>query len=224
MGSICPACQSQVTDSTEITVQESQDLRSEALRIFHLADKDSDGQLDLSELNTVGGFDEGSKVLIEQMDLDVSGKVDEKEWLKYIEKLAKMNQGMAASILELYEKQIADSAFPLKEEALRVFRKADKDSDGLLDLFEMENMRGRADWAQGLMNNVDKDKNGKVNQSEWLAYVKALQRRKPHGRKRMRSACNAAVEGNVRLFVGGEACCLAVRTGQLACGSERPPF
>merc|ERR1712224_1108160 len=109
-------------------------LKEEALRIFHLADKDSDGQLDLSELNTVGGFDEGSMDFMKQMDLDASGKVDEKEWLKYIEKLAKMNQGMAASILELYEKQIADSAFPLKEEALRVFRAADKDSDGLLDL------------------------------------------------------------------------------------------
>merc|ERR1719375_2726916 len=107
----------------------------------------SDGQLDLSELNTVGGFDEGSKVLMKQMDLDASGKVDEKEWLKYIEKLAKVNQGMAASILELYEKQIADSAFPLKEQALRVFRAADKDSDGLLDLGEVTKIRGRADWA-----------------------------------------------------------------------------
>merc|ERR1712025_10663 len=112
-------------------------LKKEALRIFHLADKDSDGQLDLSELNTVGGFDEGSKVFIEQMDLDASGKVDEKEWLKYIQKLAKMNQGMAASILELCEKQIADSAFPLKKEALRIFHLADKDSDGQLDLSEL---------------------------------------------------------------------------------------
>merc|ERR1712224_628072 len=110
-------------------------LKKEALRIFRLADEDSDGRLDLSELNVVCGFDEEeSKVLMKQMDLDASGKVDEKEWLKYIEKLAKMKQGMAASILELYEKQIADSAFPLKEEALRVFRAADKDSDGLLDL------------------------------------------------------------------------------------------
>merc|ERR1712224_785526 len=75
---------------------------------------------------------------------------------------------------ELYEKQIADSSFPLKEEALRVFRKADKDSDGLLDLLEMEKMRGRADWAKGLMKTVDTDKSGKVNQSEWLAYVKAI--------------------------------------------------
>eukprot|EP00747_Dinoflagellata_sp_TGD_P154365 gnl/TRDRNA2_/TRDRNA2_177494_c6_seq13.p2 gnl/TRDRNA2_/TRDRNA2_177494_c6~~gnl/TRDRNA2_/TRDRNA2_177494_c6_seq13.p2 ORF type:complete len:130 (-),score=32.39 gnl/TRDRNA2_/TRDRNA2_177494_c6_seq13:256-645(-) len=108
------------------------------------------------------------------MDLDTSGKVDEKEWLKYIEKLAKMNQGMAASILELYEKQIADSAFPLKEKALQVFRTADKDSDGLLDLSELTKIRGRADWGEGLMNNLDTDKNGKVSQSEWLAYVKRL--------------------------------------------------
>eukprot|EP00747_Dinoflagellata_sp_TGD_P154362 gnl/TRDRNA2_/TRDRNA2_177494_c6_seq10.p2 gnl/TRDRNA2_/TRDRNA2_177494_c6~~gnl/TRDRNA2_/TRDRNA2_177494_c6_seq10.p2 ORF type:complete len:130 (-),score=33.02 gnl/TRDRNA2_/TRDRNA2_177494_c6_seq10:346-735(-) len=108
------------------------------------------------------------------MDLDMSGKVDEKEWLKYIEKLAKMNQGMAASILELYEKQIADSAFPLKEKALQVFRTADKDSDGLLDLSELTKIRGRADWGEGLMNNLDTDKNGKVSQSEWLAYVKRL--------------------------------------------------
>ena len=48
----------------------------------------------------------------------------------------------------------------MKEEALRIFRLADKDSDELLDLSELTIMRGRVDWAEELMKNVDADASG----------------------------------------------------------------
>jgi len=108
------------------------------------------------------------------LDADMSGKVSQAEWLAYIKRLADKSEKAAAKVLRLSEEQIVASNFPLKSEALRIFQMADRNQDGELNMSELAELRGRPEWAEAMMGNVDSDTSGKVSQAEWLAYVKKL--------------------------------------------------
>ena len=50
--------------------------------------------------------------------------------------------------------------FPLKDEAVRVFKLADLNSDGKLDLDELKNTMKKPQFAETAMENLDLDGNG----------------------------------------------------------------
>jgi Ca2+-binding EF-hand superfamily protein len=81
-------------------------LRAEALRIFHLADKDGNGQLDMDELKDVRNNADMAAAMMRNLDTDLSGTLNEEEWLNYFYRLFLKNPKSAAAVLKLYEHQI----------------------------------------------------------------------------------------------------------------------
>jgi len=81
-------------------------LRDEALRVFDLADKDCDGQLDLQELCNVRNNPEMAKTMMTTLDTDLSGTLSREEWLNYFYNLFLKKESSAAAVLKLYERQI----------------------------------------------------------------------------------------------------------------------
>eukprot|EP00747_Dinoflagellata_sp_TGD_P163006 gnl/TRDRNA2_/TRDRNA2_181248_c0_seq1.p1 gnl/TRDRNA2_/TRDRNA2_181248_c0~~gnl/TRDRNA2_/TRDRNA2_181248_c0_seq1.p1 ORF type:complete len:313 (+),score=62.42 gnl/TRDRNA2_/TRDRNA2_181248_c0_seq1:114-1052(+) len=159
MGSVCcTSCEvAQHTEWTNEACSEGDSsLMIMALRVFDLVDTDHDGELDLSELTCLDDGANGANSFMKHVDSDASGKVSKAEWLKHMKNIADKNPKLAAAVLELQEKQIAESHFSLKDQALRIFRMADKDLDGLLDLDELTTMcSGRAGWADSILKAAD---------------------------------------------------------------------
>merc|ERR1711988_1801531 len=91
-------------------------------------------------------------------------------------KLALTNEVKAGLFLDLCQKHMNDQKehWPLRDEALQVFRMGDRNGDCQLDMKELTEIRQSADFAKAMMNNIDIDKNGIVSKGEWLAYVKRL--------------------------------------------------
>jgi len=81
-------------------------LRSEVLRVFHLADKNQDGKLDLGELRDVRNNPDMAEAMMRILDTDLDGTLNEEEWMNYFYKLFLKNEKTAAAILKLYEKQV----------------------------------------------------------------------------------------------------------------------
>merc|ERR1712242_664295 len=84
------------------------DLRVEVLRVFDLADRDDNGQLDMKELSNVRNSQEFAEAMMRNVDTDLSGTVSKEEWMAYFKKLFDKNDKSAAAVLKLYEKQIGE--------------------------------------------------------------------------------------------------------------------
>jgi Ca2+-binding EF-hand superfamily protein len=151
-------------------------LRGKALRVFAMADKTMHGLLDAQAL-----ADDGDDVVFAEMLQGVFGADAEcllplSAWLDSVKKLALQNEVKAGVFLDLCLKHIGDQKerWPLRDEALQVFRMGDRNGDCQLDMNELTEIRKSADFARAMMDNIDIDKNGTVSKGEWLAYVKRL--------------------------------------------------
>jgi len=80
--------------------------RQEVLRVFDLADKDKNGELDIDELCTVRNNAGMAEVMMLNLDTDLSGTLNQEEWLNYFYKLFSKKESSGKALLKLYEKQI----------------------------------------------------------------------------------------------------------------------
>jgi len=150
--------------------------RWRALRVFAMADKGADGLLDPQEL-----LGDGSDLIFSQMlqgvlDGDVARLFSRTEWLACVKKFVLKNEAKAILFLKLCENKLnaQKEQWPLRDEALQVFRMGDRNGDGQLDMNELTEIRQSAEFAQAMMDNIDIDKSGTVSKGEWLAYIKRL--------------------------------------------------
>ena len=58
-------------------------------------------------------------------------------------------------------------------EAERIFKLADKDSSGTIDMAELTNLRNVPEFAEQMMMSLDLDKSGALDLPEWLTYIEA---------------------------------------------------
>eukprot|EP00414_Alexandrium_minutum_P005721 CAMPEP_0113822118 /NCGR_PEP_ID=MMETSP0328-20130328/2080_1 /TAXON_ID=39455 /ORGANISM="Alexandrium minutum" /LENGTH=110 /DNA_ID=CAMNT_0000790053 /DNA_START=59 /DNA_END=391 /DNA_ORIENTATION=- /assembly_acc=CAM_ASM_000350 len=84
-------------------------LRSEAERIFALADKDSDGKLDMNELANLRNSRQFAEAMMGAVDKDMNGSISVEEWSSYVKGIFDKNEKAAANVLKLYEKQIGEN-------------------------------------------------------------------------------------------------------------------
>merc|ERR1719321_367958 len=98
------------------------------------------------------------------------------EWLQTVKELAIKNEVKAALFLDLCLKHISKQKehWPLRDEALQVFRMGDRNGDCQLDMSELTEIRQSDDFAKTMMDSVDINKDGTVSKGEWLAYIKRL--------------------------------------------------
>lgn len=150
--------------------------RSRALRMFAMADKGADGLLDLQTLAGEGSDPIFSQMLEGVFDDDVKRFISRADWLASIKKFALKNEVKAILFLKLCENKVSaqKEQWPLRDEALQVFRMGDRDGNGQLDMDELTEIRQSAEFAQAMMDNIDIDKSGTVSKGEWLAYTKRL--------------------------------------------------
>merc|ERR1711881_314657 len=82
----------------------------------------------------------------------------------------------AGVFLDLCQRHISKQKehWPLRDEALQVFRMGDRNGDCQLDMSELTEIRRSADFARTMMDSVDINKDGTVSKGEWLAYIKRL--------------------------------------------------
>ena len=83
-------------------------LIAEALRIFDLADKDHNGQLDMEELSDVRNSKDLAMAMMGEWDVDLSGTLNKDEWLNYFAKAFENNEKVS-TVLKAYEKQIQEN-------------------------------------------------------------------------------------------------------------------
>ena len=72
------------------------------------------------------------------------------------------------------EKAAAYPDFPLKATAIRIFKLADENSSGEIEVVELAKMRGGPNaiaYAESMMKTLDLDANGVISVEEWMKYV-----------------------------------------------------
>eukprot|EP00931_Biecheleriopsis_adriatica_P072419 TRINITY_DN4668_c0_g1_i1.p1 TRINITY_DN4668_c0_g1~~TRINITY_DN4668_c0_g1_i1.p1 ORF type:complete len:213 (-),score=70.39 TRINITY_DN4668_c0_g1_i1:380-1018(-) len=178
-------CQSRLTHSSEDEAMCNADswaLKSEAERIFKLADKDGNGFIDMAELAKVRNSTDFAETMMGVQDQNHDGKLSLAEWLDYVKGIFDKKESACQGVLKLYEKQIyqnkdiklKSSEWALKGEAERIFRLADKDGNGFIDMAELANVRNSTDFAETMMGVQDQNHDGKLSLAEWLDYVKGI--------------------------------------------------
>jgi Ca2+-binding EF-hand superfamily protein len=168
--------QSSETAAIQQDAEKNWPLRWKALRVFAMADKTMQGLLDVKELAADGN----DGVFLDMLQGVLGGHADDllslSAWLESVKKLALGDEVKAGLFLDLCLKHISDELeqWPLRDEALQVFRMGDRNGDCQLDMNELTEIRQSADFAQAMINSIDIDKDGTVSKGEWLAYVKRL--------------------------------------------------
>jgi Ca2+-binding EF-hand superfamily protein len=149
-------------------------LRHRALRIFQMAEKCEDGRLDIMEL--VDGDLPCQHIVCRALGSGRATAFSQTKWLEKVKHAADTDHDGAVSLLNMLQSHIEEQKehWPLREEALEVFRIGDRDGNGQLDMDELTEMRGSYVFAQAMMGNMDADKSGIVSKGEWLAYIKRL--------------------------------------------------
>jgi hypothetical protein len=149
-------------------------LRWKALRVYAMADKTMHGLLDVKELMADGG----DTVFLLQCVLGAHAQdgLALSAWLESVKKFAIRDEIKAGLFLDLCLKHVGNQKehWPLRDEALQVFRMGVRNGDCQLDMKELTEIRHSVEFAQAMMNSIDIDKNGTVSKGEWLAYVKRL--------------------------------------------------
>jgi hypothetical protein len=82
-------------------------LREQALEVFHIGDRNGNGELNMDELTEMRGSSSFAQAMVGNIDVDKSGTVSRGEWLAYIKRLANENETSAGEVLKLYRKQFA---------------------------------------------------------------------------------------------------------------------
>merc|ERR1712032_895077 len=165
-----------VINSSEGKVAEEWPLRWKALRMFAMAPKATNGLLDANEF----AGDEDDMKFTEMLQFvvgeDVADLLSQAKWLEKVHTLAHRDEGQAAVFLDLCEQHLGARLenWPLRDDALQVFRMGDRNGNGQLEMKELAEIRRSEEFAQAMMDNIDIDKNGSVSKGEWLAYVKRL--------------------------------------------------
>jgi len=175
------------TNSAASVEQEDWSLKYEAERIFKLADKDGSGFIDMKELANVRNSEEFAKTMMDAQDLNGDGKLNLQEWLTYIKGIFDKKESSCSALLKLYEKNIEQNNWSLKAEAERIFKLADKDGSGFIDMRELANVRNSEEFAKTMMDAQDLNGDGKLNLQEWLAYIKGIYDKKE-------SSCSALLK------------------------------
>merc|ERR1712032_446981 len=105
---------------------------------------------DMAGMTTLHSSPEYAQAMAGKVDGHLSGKVSQDQWVRWVKDLFEKNQNSCVAVLTLYEKQIGENAIAhtettdeagIEAHALRVFRSADKNLDGRLDLQELANLR-----------------------------------------------------------------------------------
>ena len=86
--------------------EEGNAIRDDAVRIFKLADADSSGFLDITELKSTMRNPQHSDMVMSNLDTDLDGKVDLNEWLTSIKGTFDKNATAAKAALKMHEKAI----------------------------------------------------------------------------------------------------------------------
>jgi hypothetical protein len=105
-----------------------------------------------------------------------AAKADEKEDTKAEEVEATKEPGQGATEESNAQEQLVDgrSAWALQDEAVRIFKLADKDESGFIDMAELANLRNSEKFAEVMMGEKDENADGKLSLEEWLGYVKKI--------------------------------------------------
>merc|ERR1712166_1501433 len=72
------------------------------------------------------------------------------------------------------EIKLETTEWALKDEAVRIFRLADQDLSGFMDMTELANVRNSEKFAETMMGVQDDNADGKLSLGEWLEYVKKI--------------------------------------------------
>merc|ERR1719282_710449 len=76
---------------------------------FELADKNSDGSLEMTELAHVCQNLENVQWIMNIADKDKSGNLSLDEWFAYVKCLAKQSQQAASAVLQAYEERLREN-------------------------------------------------------------------------------------------------------------------
>merc|ERR1712032_1328906 len=81
------------------------------------------------------------------------------EWLERVKNLALQDERQAAEFLDLCVAHLGERLedWPLRDEALQVFRMGDRDGNGQLEMRELAEIRRSEEFAQAMMDNIDID-------------------------------------------------------------------
>merc|ERR1712062_307601 len=107
---------------------------------------------------------------MQAQDLNGDGKLSLQEWMSYIKKIFDKKESSCEAVLKLYEKQIKNNDWSLKGEAERIFKLADKDGNGFIDMKELANIRNSEEFAKTMMQAQDLNGDGTLSLHEWLSY------------------------------------------------------
>lgn len=151
-------------------------LRWKALRMFAMAEKGPDGQLDVKALSGDGSDKSFSEMLQAVLHGDVARLRSQGEWLESVKQFVLRDEAQASVFLDLCEMHIIEQKeqWALRDEALQVFAMGDRNGDAQLDMSELTEIRQSDEFARAMMHTVDIDKNGRASKGEWLAYIKRL--------------------------------------------------
>merc|ERR1719331_3439524 len=92
----------------------------------------------------------------------VARSLSQAEWLERVKNLALQDDRQAAEFLDLCVAHLGESLedWPLRDEALQVFRMGDRNGDGQLEMSELAEIRWSAEAAEVMLGKIDSDKNG----------------------------------------------------------------
>jgi len=165
-----------VIDSSESQAAEEWPLRWKAMRVFAMAPKATSGVLDAGEFAGDGSDMRFKEMLQRVLEGDVARLLSQAEWLERVKSLALQDERQAAEFLDLCVAHLGERLedWPLRDEALQVFRMGDRNGSGQLEMSELAEIRRSDKFAQALMDKIDIDRDGTVSKGEWLAYVKRM--------------------------------------------------
>lgn len=145
--------------STNTTDHSSWPLRTEAVRIFELADSNRNGQLDGREVSDMlRNYDEAD-VMVQIVDRDVSGSVSLDEWLAYIKRLADDDSMSTSVALRIYGDHSRQGKFHSSSSSLdfeadsvaaevsKIFDRADQDKSGTLNVSELATLHSSPEYS-----------------------------------------------------------------------------
>ena len=87
--------------------------------------------------------------------------------------------------------------WPLKDEAIRVFKLGDADGNGYLDMEELKDMLKNKQFVETAMENMDVNMDGKVSLSEWLIAMKTTF-------DKSEAACKTAIKAHEKAVVAAK--------------------
>ena len=82
-------------------------LRPEAEAVFARADADQSGELDMSELEQIRQSPKFAEIMLNNLDVDLSGKVSLTEWLLAMKANADKSEDATRKMLQMYDEHLS---------------------------------------------------------------------------------------------------------------------